>query len=104
MTPGDYFFGTQVVDSGSDEAWEASSGVATLTTSVAVTGTEDSTAGESVGVPLSLTLTMDADGTFSTSDSPAVITGVVISDTQAVAVDHQKSTPQILIFTMNPEL
>jgi len=44
-------------------------------------------------------LTVNADGTFSTSANPGVIIGVIISGSQLIQVDGQSSAyPSILVF------
>jgi hypothetical protein len=100
ITEGTYDIGTQeVVDQGVNETL---TGEATITSSGSLTGTGDSTglsAAQKGGQPLSATLTVNADGTFSFSNNPGVVIGVIISDSQLIRVDGSSSTyPTILVF------
>ena len=104
ITTGTYYFGTQ--EPASQSVNETLTGVATITSSGSVTGTGD---GTSLSSPqqgnegLSTTLTVNADGTFSTSENPGIITGVVISNSQLILVDGQGNTfPTILIINGVP--
>jgi hypothetical protein len=105
ITAGTYYFGTQ--EATSESVNETLTGVSTITSSGSVTGTGDSTSiasPEQGNQPLSLTLTVNPDGTFSTSDNPGIITGVVVSGSQLIQVDGQGSTfPTILIINAVPE-
>jgi hypothetical protein len=100
ITEGTYYLGTQeVLPQGVNETL---TGEATITSSGSLTGTGDSTSLSAVqqgGQPLSATLTVNADGIFSTSSDPGIITGVIISDSQLIQVDGPNSTyPTILVF------
>jgi hypothetical protein len=100
ITAGTYDIGTQeVVNQNVDETM---TGEATITGSGSLTGTGDSTsliAAQLGGLPLSATLTVNADGTFSTSLYPGVTIGVIISDSQLIEVDGPSSAyPSILVF------
>jgi hypothetical protein len=105
ITASTYYFGTQ--EATSESVNETLTGVSTITSSGSVTGTGDSTSiasPEQGNQPLSLTLTVNPDGTFSTSDNPGIITGVVVSGSQLIQVDGQGSTfPTILIINAVPE-
>jgi hypothetical protein len=105
ITAGTYDIGTQAVVSQSVN--ETLTGEATITGSGSLTGTGDSASiasPEQGNQPLSLTLTVNPDGTFSTSNNPGIITGVVISGSQLIQVDGQGSTfPTILIINAVPE-
>jgi hypothetical protein len=104
ITAGTYYIGTQEVVSQSVD--ETLTGEATITSSGSLTGTGDSTsvsAVENGGLPISATLTVNADGTFSTSNNPGVVIGVIISGSQLIQVDGQGSTfPTILIINAVP--
>jgi hypothetical protein len=99
ITPGTYYIGTQeVVNQGVNETL---TGEATITGSGSLTGTGDSTsliALQLGGLPLSATLTVNADGTFSSSLYPGAVMGVIISDSQLIEVDGPSSAyPTILV-------
>jgi hypothetical protein len=100
ITAGTYDIGTQEVVN--QDVNETLTGEAEITSGGSLTGTGDSTAISAVqkgGQPLSTTLTVNADGTFSLSNNPGVVMGVIISDSQLIQVDGQNSTyPTILIF------
>jgi hypothetical protein len=100
ITASTYYIGTQEVVN--LDVNETLTGEATITSSGSVTGIGDSTAIGAIqqgGRPINATLTVNADGTFSTSSNPGVVMGVIISDSQLVQVDGQNSTyPTILIF------
>ena len=105
ITAGDYYAGTQAVTSQSVN--ETLTGVGTITSSGGLTGDGDST---SVASPqqgnqsLSITLTVNPDGTFSNSNHPGLITGVVISGSQLIQVDGQGSSfPSLLLINTVPE-
>jgi hypothetical protein len=105
ITAGTYDIGTQEVVN--QDVNETLTGEATITSSGSVTGTGDSTSVSAVqngDLPISATLTVNADGTFSTSANPGIIMGVVISGSQLIQVDGQASTfPTILIINAVPE-
>jgi hypothetical protein len=99
ITAGTYDIGTQeVVNQGVNETL---TGEATITSSGSLTGTGDSTAigaAQKGGQPLSATLTVNADGTFSTSNNPGTVLGVIISGSQLIQVDGSSSLyPTILV-------
>lgn len=101
ITAGNYASGTLEVVSQSVD--ETATGTGSITSSGALTGTGDAT---SLSAPqqgdqaLSLTLTVNSNGTYSNSNHPGLITGVVISSSQLVQVDGQGSTcPSLLMIT-----
>jgi len=100
ITAGTYDIGTQeVVNQG---VVETLTGEITITGSGSITGTGDSTSLIAIqlgGLPLSATLTVNADGTFSTSLYPGVAIGVIISGSQLIQVDGPSTPyPSILVF------
>jgi hypothetical protein len=102
ITAGSYYFGTQeAVNLGV----ETEAGVATLS-SGAVNGTSDYTSTSSpqqANQSLSETLTVNSDGTISSSNHAGIISGIIISDSQIVIVDNQGSAyPTILIINAIP--
>ena len=99
ITEGTYYLGTQeVLPQGVNQTL---TGEATLTSSGSLTGIGDSTSLSAVqqgGQPFSATLTVNADGTFSTSSYPGIIVGVIISNSQLIQVDGPSSTyPTIVV-------
>jgi len=97
-----YYFGTlEVVN----HAEETTVGSAALT-GTSVSGLVDTTsasAPEQGGQTLSLTLTVNSDGTFSTSDHPGVTSGIVISTSQLILVNKQGSAyPTVLVINTVP--
>jgi len=100
ITAGTYDIGTQEVVNQS--VVETLTGEITITGSGSITGTGDSTSLSVVqlgGLPLSATLTVNADGTFSSSLYPGVVAGVIISGTQLIQVDGPSTAyPSILVF------
>jgi hypothetical protein len=100
ITAGTYDIGTQAVVNQSVN--ETLTGEATITGSGSLTGTGDSTAigaAQKGGQPLSATLTVNADGTFSISNNPGIVMGVIISGSQLIQVDGPSSAyPTILVF------
>jgi hypothetical protein len=99
ITAGTYYLGTQeVVNQSVDETL---TGEATMTSSGSLTGTGDSTSLAAVqqgGQPLSATLTVNADGTFSSSLYPGIVAGVIISASQLIQVDGPSSAyPTLLV-------
>jgi hypothetical protein len=105
ITAGTYYVGTE--ETVSQSVNETLVGEGAITGSGDLTGTGDSTSLSSPQVAnesISTTLTVNSDGTFSTSNHPGIITGVVISDSQLIQVDGQGSTfPTILIINAVPE-
>jgi hypothetical protein len=102
ITSGIYFFGTQMSD---HLSVETGTGTATLA-SAGATGTGDNTSTTSplqADQPVSETFTVNSDGTFSTSDHPGVVSGVIVSNSKIVAVDNQTSAyPTMLVISAVP--
>jgi len=102
ITSGQYFFGTQMTDHFSVET---DTGTVTLA-SAGATGTGDNTSTTSplqADQPVSETFTVNADGTFSSSDNLGVVSGVIVSDSKIVAVGNQTSLyPTILVISTVP--
>jgi hypothetical protein len=102
ITSGMYFFGTQMSD---HLAVETGTGTVTLA-SAGATGTGDNTSTTSplqADQPVTETFTVNSDGTFSTSDHPGVVSGVIISNSKIVAVNNQNSAyPTILVISTVP--
>jgi len=100
INAGTYDIGTQEVVN--QNVNETLTGEATITGSGSLTGTGDSTSLIAVqlgGLPLSATLTVNADGTFSSSLFPGAVMGVIISGSQLIQVDGPSSAyPTILVF------
>jgi hypothetical protein len=89
-----------------NENMESQAGFVSLTAAGAVTGTEDNTSVSSPEMgdqPVSTMLTVNSDGTFSSSDHPGRVSGVVISTAEAVVVNDQGSSyPSIMIVEYLP--
>lgn len=102
ITWGMYFFGTQMAG---HRAVETGTGTATLA-SAGATGTGDNTSTTSplqADQPVAETFTVSSDGTFSTSDHPGVVSGVIVSNSKVVTVDNQNSAyPTILVINTVP--
>jgi hypothetical protein len=103
ITAGTYYFGTQeTVNLGV----ETEVGMAALTSTGGVSVASDNTSTSSPqqsGQTVSDTLTVNADGTFSESDHPGIVTGMVISGNSLVKVDNQGQTyPTIIVIKMIP--
>jgi hypothetical protein len=102
ITSGMYFFGTQMTD---HRSVETDTGTATLA-SAGATGTGDNTSTTSplqADQPVAETFMVNSDGTFSTSDHPGLVSGVIISNSKVVAVDRQNSAyPTILVISTVP--
>ncbi len=100
ITAGTYDIGTQEVVNQSVN--ETLTGEATITGSGSLTGTGDSTSLIAIqlgGLPLSATLTVNADGTFSSLLYPGVAIGVIISGSQLIQVDGPSTAyPSILVY------
>ena len=100
LDAGTYSFGTH--ETPAENVNEAAVGVATLSSGDILSGTIDHTSLASPQVgnqAISAILTVNADGTFSTSNNPGVITGLVISGSQFIEVDGLGSTfPTILVY------
>jgi hypothetical protein len=105
ITAGTYYAGTE--ETTSQSVKETVTGVVAITSSGSITGTGDSTSLSSPQVAnesISDTLTLNPDGTFSSSSHPGVVIGVIISGSQLIQVDGQGSTfPTILIINAVPE-
>jgi hypothetical protein len=92
-----------------NENMESQVGFVSLTAAGAVTGTSDYT---SVSSPetgadqsTSVTLTLNSDGTFSSSDHPGRVSGVVVSTAEAIVVNNQgNSYPNIMIVEYLPPI
>jgi hypothetical protein len=104
ITPGTYYFGTKEVVG--QMAYETLVAQAAITGSGSITGTGDSTSLNSplqASQPISTTLTVNADGTFSTPESPGWIMGVVVSDSQLIELDgFGTGSPTILLINITP--
>jgi hypothetical protein len=101
IAAGNYYFGTQAVFFISGNTFEASTGVATINSSGVLTGSEDSNEAGQANT-ISETLTMNPDGSFSTSASPGVVMGMVISNSQFVEVEYGTTYPTLLVFNAIP--
>jgi predicted secreted protein len=103
LTPGSYFFGTVFDVAEYLEATQA--GTVTINAGGA-TGSVDKTSTGSPqqgGEPVAETLTVNSDGTFSTSDNAGVIAGVIISNSKLVLVgDQKKAYPIMLVVSTTP--
>ena len=102
ITSGMYFFGTQMTD---HLSVESDTGTATLA-SAGATGTGDNTSTTSpleADQPVSDTFTVNSDGTFSTSNHPGVVSGVIISNSKIVMVENQSGAyPTMLVISTAP--
>ena len=102
ISAGNYFVGTQETVNPNVETY---AGTGTLT-SAGITGTCDTTStasSQQANQPIAETLTVNSDGTFSTSDHLGVISGIVISNSEIVLVDNQTSSyPTILVISKVP--
>ncbi len=102
ITSGIYFFGTQMTG---HLSVETATGTATLA-SAGATGTGDNTSITSplqADQPVAETFTVNSDGTFSTSDHPGVVSGVIVSNSKIVTVENQNSAyPTILVISTVP--
>ena len=103
LASGAYFFGTSLEPINFDE--ETQVGVVTLT-SGGVTGSSDETSPGSpqqADQPVSETYTVNSDGTFSTSENLGVVSGIIVSKSEIVAVGNQSSAfPTILLIKNGP--
>ena len=102
IAAGNYYFGTQSIFDNPGNTFEASTGVATINSSGVLTGSEDSNEAQAANVPMNQTLTMNPDGSFSSSSNPGVTVGLVISDSQFVEVEYESTYPTILVFNAIP--
>ena len=101
ITAGNYYFGTEEAMVMTGTGWGTVTGVAALT-STTITGTEDDS-GYFGNEPISETLTVNSDGTFSTSANPGQIMGLVISPSRIIEVnDPTKVWTTITIFNAAP--
>lgn len=95
ITAGNYYLGTPQPDVYWGTGWDLVTGVAEVTGN-SITGTEDKS--RLPNENFSQTLTVNSDGTFSTSDNPGVITGLVISSSQLIELqDPTAIWPSILV-------
>jgi len=95
ITAGNYYLATPQPDVDWGIGWDLVTGVAQVTTN-SIAGTEDKS--RLPNETFSQTLTVNPDGTFSTSDNPGVITGLVISPSQLIDVqDPTAIWPGILV-------
>jgi hypothetical protein len=103
LTSGAYFFGTALEPVNYNE--ETGVGEGTIT-SGGITGNIDTTSvgsPEQADQPVSETLTVNSDGTFSISDHPGVVSGVIISKSKIIEVAHQTSAfPTLLVVATAP--
>jgi hypothetical protein len=103
IAAGTYFFGTQET---ANVGVETDAGAATVTSNGDVSGTGDltsTTSPQQANQPISDTLTVNADGTFSTTTHPGVVSGIVVSGSQLVVVDSAGSAnPTILVIKLVP--
>ena len=96
ITAGNYYLGTPQPDVDWGTGWDTVTGVAEVA-STGITGTEDKS--RLPNENFSQTLTMSADGTFSTTDNPGVIAGLVISSSQFIELqDPTALWPSIVVF------
>jgi len=103
IAAGDYYFGTQAVYIDPGRIYAASTGVATINSSGVLTGSEDSNQAQAANGPMNQTLTMNPDGSFSSSSNPGVTVGLVISGSQFVEVEYESTFyPTILVFNAIP--
>jgi hypothetical protein len=95
ITAGNYYLGTPQPDVFWGTGWDLVTGVAEVTSN-SITGTEDKS--RLPNENFSQTLTVNADGTFSTSDNPGVVTGLVISSSQLIELqDPTALWPSIVV-------
>ncbi len=95
ITGGSYYLGTPQPDVVWGTGWDLVTGVAEVTSN-SITGTEDKS--RLPNENFSQTLTVNADGTFSTSDNPGVVTGLVISSSQLIELqDPTTLWPSIMV-------
>jgi len=101
LTAGNYYFGTFEAMVWTAQGWDSATGVATAASNGSVTGTEDKP--RQLNLPVSDTVAVNADGTFSLASDPGVIRGLIISPTQLIWVDDAKQTwVDILVFNAAP--
>jgi hypothetical protein len=102
LTSGSYFFGTVFDVPEYPEATQT--GVAAVTAG-GYTGTVDimSSASPQGGQPIGETLTINSDGTFSTSENVGVVSGAIVSNSKFVLVGEQTTGyPIMLVFSTKP--
>ncbi len=103
LTNGAYFFGTVLEPVNLDEITQVGTG--TINGS-SVTGTSDITSPGSpqqANQPLNMTITVNPDGTFSNSNHPGVVSGIIVSNSIAVVVDKPNSVyPTIIVLSSGP--
>jgi len=107
ITPGTYTFGTSEVVI--QDVYETMIGSGTLASSGNFTGTGDSTStgyfstAQQGDESISTTLTVNSDGTFSASDYPGLVVGVIMSGSQFIKIDGPYSPANtLLIFNTIP--
>jgi len=104
ITAGNYYFGTADVVT----SVESLTAVASISASGSVSGTQDFTT--TGGYPVqanqafSPTWTLNADGTFVSSDIPGVVTGIVVSPSKIIKMDPEAGTvsPSMLVINIEP--
>lgn len=95
ITGGSYYLGTPQPDVVWGTGWDLVTGIAEVTSN-SITGTEDKS--RLPNENFSQTMTVNADGTFSTSDNPGVVTGLVISSSQLIELqDPTTLWPSIMV-------
>ena len=103
LTSGSYFFGTGFDVPEYLEATQAGTGTVSAG---GVSGSVDKTSTGSPqqgGEPIAETLTVNSDGTFSSSDNAGVIVGVIISNSRLVLVgEEKKAYPIMLVVSTKP--
>ena len=101
VSAGNYYFGTFEAQVWAGQGWDTATGVATAASDGTITGTEDKP--RELNQPLSDTMTVNSDGTFSLESDPGVIRGLIISPTQVIWVDDASKTwADILVFNAAP--
>ncbi|MGA8089371.1 MAG: putative Ig domain-containing protein, partial [Terracidiphilus sp.] len=104
ITAGNYYFGTMdpMISSIGSGSWDTVTGVATISAGDTITGTEDSSP-EGSNEAVNQSLTVNSDGTFSSSTDPGVITGLVISSSELIQMnDPTNLWPTILVYKKVP--
>jgi hypothetical protein len=97
---GSFYFGTFEAEVFTNAGgWDSATGVVTIGSGGSVTGTEDRP--RELSQPITDTLAMNSDGTFSLAGDPGVVIGLVISPTQAVKVEAESKTwTSLLLFNI----
>lgn len=106
ITAGTYYFGMIETVNYPGSSLETEVGTATISSAGVVSGTSDqtSTAISQLGAqPVSYTLTVNSDGTFTDSAYPGQVSGIVISGNKLVIIDNQTSIwPTLLVIKAVP--